>query len=217
MHERNEASSKRTAIRRMPDRGSYDRETIHSILDEGLLAHVGMTTEQGPVVIPMLYGREEESLFLHGSPASRLLRDGRDVELCVTVSLVDGLVVARSLFHHSMNYRSVVVMGEASPVEDLRTRARALDVISDHVIPGRVAGTRPHHESEVRGTLVLSMSITEASAKIRTGPPVDDEEDHQLDTWAGILPIGIEVGTPIPDPQLRDGITTPAHISQWSR
>ena len=116
-----------------------------------------------------------------------------------------------------MNYRSVVVMGEASPVEDLRTRARALDVISDHVIPGRVAGTRPHHEREVRGTLVLSMSITEASAKIRTGPPVDDEEDHQLDTWAGILPIGIEVGTPIPDPQLRDGITTPAHISQWSR
>ena len=201
----------------MPDRGSYDRETIHSILDEGLLAHVGMTTEQGPVVIPMLYGREEEDLFLHGSPASRLLRDGRDVELCVTVSLVDGLVVARSLFHHSMNYRSVVVMGKASPVEDLRTRARALDVISDHVIPGRVAGTRPHHEREVRGTLVLSMSITEASAKIRTGPPVDDEEDHQLDTWAGILPIGIEVGTPIPDPQLRDGITPPAHILQWSR
>ena len=201
----------------MPDRGSYDRETIHSILDEGLLAHVGMTTEQGPVVIPMLYGREEEDLFLHGSPASRLLRDGRDVELCVTVSLVDGLVVARSLFHHSMNYRSVVVMGKASPVEDLRTRARALDVISDHVIPGRVAGTRPHHEREVRATLVLSMSITEASAKIRTGPPVDDEEDHQLDTWAGILPIGIEVGTPIPDPQLRDGITPPAHILQWSR
>ena len=201
----------------MPDRGSYDRETIHSILDEGLLAHVGMTTEQGPVVIPMLYGREEEDLFLHGSPASRLLRDGRDVELCVTVSLVDGLVVARSLFHHSMNYRSVVVMGKASPVEDLRTRARALDVISDHVIPGRVAGTRPHHEREVRGTLVLSMSITEASAKIRTGPPVDDEEDHQLDTWAGILPIGIEVGTPIPDPQLRDGITPPPHILQWSR
>ncbi|MCH2624449.1 MAG: pyridoxamine 5'-phosphate oxidase family protein [Acidimicrobiales bacterium] len=217
MHERNEPSSKRTAVRRMPDRGSYDRETIHSILDEGLLAHVGMTTEQGPVVIPMLYGREEEDLFLHGSPASRLLRDGRDVELCVTVSLVDGLVVARSLFHHSMNYRSVVVMGKASPVEDLRTRARALDVISDHVIPGRVAGTRPHHEREVRATLVLSMSITEASAKIRTGPPVDDEEDHQLDTWAGILPIGIEVGTPIPDPQLRDGITPPAHISQWSR
>ena len=157
----------------MPDRGSYDRETIHSILDEGLLAHVGMTTKQGPVVIPMLYGREEEDLFLHGSPASRLLRDGRDVELCVTVSLVDGLVVARSLFHHSMNYRSVVVMGKASPVEDLRTRARALNVISEHVIPGRVAGTRPHHEREVRGTLVLSMSITEASAKIRTGPPVD--------------------------------------------
>ena len=217
MHERNEALSKRTAVRRMPDRGSYDRETIHSILDEGLLAHVGMTTEQGPVVIPMLYGRAEEDLFLHGSPASRLLRDGRDVELCVTVSLVDGLVVARSLFHHSMNYRSVVVMGKASPVEDLRTRARALDAISDHVIPGRVAGTRPHHEREVRATLVLSMSITEASAKIRTGPPVDDEEDHQLDTWAGILPIGIEVGTPIPDPQLRDGITPPAHILQWSR
>ena len=217
MSPKNQALSGRTTVRRLPDRGFYDQETIYSILDEGLLAHVGITTEKGPVVIPMLYGRDEENLFLHGSPASRLLREGSAVELCVTISLIDAIVVARSLFHHSMNYRSVVVMGKASPVEDLRTRARALNVISEHVIPGRVAGTRPHHEREVRGTLVLSMSITEASAKIRTGPPVDDEEDHQLDTWAGILPIGIEVGTPIPDPQLRDGITPPAHISQWSR
>ena len=217
MHEGNEASSDRTTIRRLPDRGFYDLPTIHSILDEGLLAHVGMTTEQGPVVIPMLYGRDEENLFLHGSPASRLLREGGGVELCVTVSLIDGLVIARSLFHHSMNYRSVVVMGEASPIEDLDARSRALDLISDHVIPGRVAGTRPHHEKEVRGTLVLSMSLTEASAKVRTGPPVDDEEDHELDTWAGVLPLGIGVGTPIPDPQLREGITPPAHILQWRR
>ena len=116
-----------------------------------------------------------------------------------------------------MNYRSVVVMGEASPVEDLDARSRALDLISDHVIPGRVAGTRPHHEKEVRATLVLSMSLTEASAKVRTGPPVDDEEDHELDTWAGVLPLGIGVGTPIPDPQLREGIIPPAHILQWRR
>jgi hypothetical protein len=116
-----------------------------------------------------------------------------------------------------MNYRSVVVMGEASPVEDLDTRSRALDIISDHVIPGRVAGTRPHNEKEIKGTLVLSMSLSEASAKIRTGPPVDDAEDHELDTWAGVLPLGIKVGTPIPDPQLREGIATPEHILRWHR
>jgi len=217
MSPKNQALSGRTTVRRLPDRGFYDQETIYSILDEGLLAHVGITTEKGPVVIPMLYGRDEENLFLHGSPASRLLREGSAVELCVTISLIDAIVVARSLFHHSMNYRSVVVMGEALPVEDLDERSRALDVISDHVIPGRVAGTRPHHEKEIKGTLVLSMSLSEASAKIRTGPPVDDAEDHELDTWAGVLPLGIKVGTPVPDPQLREGIATPEHISQWRR
>ncbi|MDG2023194.1 MAG: pyridoxamine 5'-phosphate oxidase family protein [Actinomycetota bacterium] len=217
MSPKNQALSGRTTVRRLPDRGFYDQETIYSILDEGLLAHVGITTEKGPVVIPMLYGRDEENLFLHGSPASRLLREGSAVELCVTISLIDAIVVARSLFHHSMNYRSVVVMGEALPVEDLDERSRALDVISDHVIPGRVAGTRPHHEKEIKGTLVLSMSLSEASAKIRTGPPVDDAEDHELDTWAGVLPLGIKVGTPVPDPQLREGIATPEHILQWRR
>jgi len=217
MSQENPVSSTRTTVQRLPDRGFYDRETIYSILDEGLLAHVGINTEKGPVVIPMLYGRDEEHLFLHGSPASRLLREGRAVELCVTISIIDAIVVARSLFHHSMNYRSVVVMGQASPVEDLDVRSRALDVISEHVIPGRVAGTRPHHEKEIKGTLVLSMSLSEASAKIRTGPPVDDAEDHELDTWAGVLPLGIKVGTPIPDPQLREGISTPEHILQWRR
>ena len=211
------APSQRVTVRRMPDRGSYDSDTVNSILDEGLMAHVGLVTAEGPVVIPMIYGREDQTLYLHGSPASRLLRDGRSAQLCVTVSLIDGLVVARSLMHHSMNYRSVVLMGEASIVDDFDEKTRALDVISDHVIPGRVEATRPHHDKEVKGTLVLSMAISEASSKIRTGQPIDDEEDYLLDTWAGVLPLGIKVGEPIPDPQLKAGIATPEHIANWSR
>mgnify|MGYP000843575991 FL=1 len=210
-------ASDRITVRRMPERAQYDRDAINEILDEGLLAHVGMVTPEGPIVIPMLYARDGELLYLHGSPASRLLREGRGVQLCVTVSLVDGLVVARSLAHHSMNYRSVVVMGEASPVEDLTEKSRALDVISEHVIPGRVAATRPHSEKEVKGTLVLAMSISEASAKVRSGPPIDEEEDYLLDTWAGVLPIGIEVGTPLPDPRLASDIAVPEHIAKWRR
>ncbi len=209
--------SDRITVRRMPERARYNRDDIDAILDEGLLAHVGMVTPEGPIVIPMLYARDGELLYLHGSPASRLLREGRDVQLCITVSLVDGLVVARSLAHHSMNYRSVVVMGEASPIDDFDEKIRALDVISEHVIPGRVAATRPHSEKEVKGTLVLAMSIAEASAKVRTGPPIDEEEDYLLDTWAGVLPLGIDVGEPLPDPRLKDGVTIPEHISRWRR
>ncbi len=209
--------SDRITVRRMPERARYNRDDIDAILDEGLLAHVGMVTPEGPIVIPMLYARDGELLYLHGSPASRLLREGRDVQLCVTVTLVDGLVVARSLAHHSMNYRSVVVMGEASPIDDFDEKIRALDVISEHVIPGRVAATRPHSEKEVKGTLVLAMSIAEASAKVRTGPPIDEEEDYLLDTWAGVLPIGIDVGEPLPDPRLKDGVAIPEHISRWRR
>ena len=209
--------SDRVTVRRMPDRASYDQDTVASILDEGLLAHVGLVAAEGPVVIPMIYGRDDQTLYLHGSPARRLLREGRDTQLCVTVSILDGLVVARSLMHHSMNYRSVVLMGSASLVEDFDEKSRALDLISDHVIPGRVAGTRPHLEKEVKGTLVLSMPLSEASSKVRTGQPVDDDEDYSLDTWAGVLPLGIAVGEPIPDPLLKDGISTPEHITQWSR
>lgn len=209
--------SDRITVRRMPDRASYDQDTVASILDEGLLAHVGLVAAEGPVVIPMIYGRDDQTLYLHGSPASRLLREGRDTQLCVTVSILDGLVVARSLMHHSMNYRSVVLMGRASLVEDFDEKSRALDLISDHVIPGRVAGTRPHLQKEVKGTLVLSMPLSEASSKVRTGQPIDDDEDYSLDTWAGVLPLGIAVGEPIPDPLLKDGISTPEHIAQWSR
>ena len=217
MREVHATASERTTVRRLPERALYDIAGIHAILDEGLLAHVGMVTRHGPVVIPMLYARDGEMLYLHGSAASRLLRDGRGVELCVTVSIVDGLVVARSLAHHSMNYRSVVVMGEAFPVEDVSEKSRVLDVLSEHVIPGRVAATRPHHEKEVKGTLVLAMSIDEASAKIRTGPPIDDEEDYLLDTWAGVLPLMIGVGEPLPDPRLSPGIEIPEHIAGWLR
>ena len=176
------APSERTTVRRMAVRGEYEKSTVAEILDEGLIAHVGLSTSSGPIVVPMLYGREGDILYLHGSPASRILREGGNAELCVTVTLLDGIVVARSLMHHSMNYRSVVVIGEAHSVDDLDERARSLDVISEHVIPGRVAGTRPHHEREVKSTLVLSMSINEASAKIRTGPPIDDEEEGSPNT-----------------------------------
>lgn len=211
------APSERTTVRRMAVRGEYEKSTVAEILDEGLIAHVGLSTSSGPIVVPMLYGREGDILYLHGSPASRILREGGNAELCVTVTLLDGIVVARSLMHHSMNYRSVVVIGEAHSVDDLDERARSLDVISEHVIPGRVVGTRPHHEREVKSTLVLSMSINEASAKIRTGPPIDDEEDYELDTWAGVLPLSVSAGTPVADPRLAEGIGIPEHISQWSR
>ena len=217
MEEVDKGVTERITVRRMPERARYERNGIDAILDEGLLAHVGMVTPHGPVVIPMLYARDGGILYLHGSPASRLLREGRGVQLCVTVSIVDGLVVARSLAHHSMNYRSVVVMGEASPVEDFDEKSRALDILSEHVIPGRVEATRPHQEKEVKGPLVLSMSIDEASAKVRTGPPIDEEEDYLLDTWAGVIPLGIDVGQPLPDPRLVSGIPTPEHITDWRR
>jgi nitroimidazol reductase NimA-like FMN-containing flavoprotein (pyridoxamine 5'-phosphate oxidase superfamily) len=217
MEEVGSEASERVKVRRMPERAQYDRAGINAILDEGLLAHVGMVTSHGPVVIPMLYARDGEMLYLHGSAASRLLREGRGVQLCVTVSIIDGLVVARSLAHHSMNYRSVVVMGEASPIENFAEKSRVLDVLSEHVIPGRVEATRPHLEKEIKGTLVLSMSIAEASAKVRTGPPIDEEEDYALDTWAGVLPLGISVGEPLPDPRLAAGIEAPRHITSWQR
>lgn len=189
----------RTKVRRLGDRGRYDRETIHAILDEALVCHVGFVVDGAPVVIPTIHWREGDWLYFHGSAASRMLRSLRNgVEACVTVTLIDGLVLARSAFHHSMNYRSVVVFGTARVVEG-DEKLRALDALVDHVVRGRSKEMRAHKEIELKQTLVLAMPLDEASAKIRTGGPVDDEEDYALPIWAGVVPLKLTPGEPIAD------------------
>ena len=212
------APSARTAVRRQPDRGHYDREQVHAVLDEGLVAHVGLVADHGPVVIPMLYGRAGSRLLLHGSTASRLMRGGaKGLDLCVTVTLVDGLVLARSAFHHSMNYRSVVVFGRATPVTDLDERRTALDLLVDHIVPGRGPDVRPPSEKELRATLVLALPLDESSVKMRTGPPIDEEEDLDRPTWAGVVPLATVPGAPLPAPDLRGDAEVPAYAARYRR
>ena len=212
------APTARTTVRRQPDRGRYDRDQVHAILDEGLVAHVGLVSGDGPVVIPMLYGRDGDRLLLHGSTASRLMRGGaKGLAMCVTVTLVDGLVLARSAFHHSMNYRSVVVFGQATPVTDLAERRAALDLLVDHIVPGRGADVRPPSDKELRSTLVLALPLDECSVKLRTGPPIDDEEDLDRFTWAGVVPLTTVPGAPVPDPDLRNDPPVPAYASGYRR
>jgi nitroimidazol reductase NimA-like FMN-containing flavoprotein (pyridoxamine 5'-phosphate oxidase superfamily) len=212
------APTARTTVRRQPDRGRYDRDQVHAILDEGLVAHVGLVSGDGPVVIPMLYGRDGDRLLLHGSTASRLMRGGaKGLDMCVTVTLVDGLVLARSAFHHSMNYRSVVVFGQATPVTDLAERRAALDLLVDHIVPGRGADVRPPSDKELRSTLVLALPLDECSVKLRTGPPIDDEEDLDRFTWAGVVPLTTVPGAPVPDPDLRNDPPVPAYASGYRR
>lgn len=208
----------RTTVKRLPDRGRYDAESVHGILDAGFVAHVGFVAEGvGPVVIPTAYGRVGDVLYLHGSPASRMLRSlKRGIDVCVTVTLVDGLVLARSAFHHSINYRSVVVFGTATEVTDLEEKAEALRAFVDHVAPGRSDEVRGGDEKELRGTTVLALPIVEASAKVRTGPPIDEERDLHLDAWAGVLPIPPTPGVPVPSPDLADGIPVSASVAEWS-
>lgn len=208
--------SVRATVRRLPERGHYDRAQAYAILDEGLVAHVGVTTDDGPVVIPMLYGRDGDRLLLHGSPASRLLRAGKGgTAMCVAVTLVDGLVLARSAFHHSINYRSVVVFGRARPVEPEEERLRALELFTEKLVPGRWPAVRPPTRQELKATRVLSLPLDEASAKIRSGPPVDDEPDYELPVWAGVLPMRTEVGDPEPDPRLDSALELPANVADW--
>tara|TARA_B110000003_G_scaffold154822_1_gene155462 strand:- start:436 stop:1089 length:654 start_codon:yes stop_codon:yes gene_type:complete len=207
----------KTEVKRKPDRGSYDRETVHSILDEGLVAHVGIVQDETPLVIPMAYGRVEERLYLHGSAASRLLRDARDLDVCVTVTLLDGLVLARSLINHSMNYRSVVIFGKAKQVTDVDEKSAALEAVTEHIISGRVADTRKNSAKEIKSTLVLSVPINEVSAKIRFGPPNDYEEDMELDVWAGVIPIGVAIGAPEPDEISGDLMAVPDYVKKWRR
>jgi len=191
--------SPRTTVRRLPARGAYDPGTIHAILDEALICHVGFVTGGQPFVIPTIHWREDETLYFHGSAASRMLRSLRGgVEACVTVTLLDGLVLARSAFHHSMNFRSVVVLGRAREVTG-DEKLRALAGLVEHVMPGRNADVRPPNEVELKQTLVLALPISEASAKIRTGGPVDDEEDYALPVWAGVVPLRLVAGEPVPD------------------
>ncbi|MBE7383270.1 MAG: pyridoxamine 5'-phosphate oxidase family protein [Leptolyngbya sp. SIO1E4] len=199
--------TERNRIKRVPKRGQYDRATVHAILDTGLVCHVGFAHEGQPFVIPTAYGRLEDVMYIHGSPASRLLRTLEGgIDVCVTVTLLDGLVMARSAFHHSMNYRSVVVFGQATLVQDPVEKLAALEAFTNHVVPGRWDEVRSPNAQELAGTWVLALPITEASAKIRTGPPVDDADDYALPIWAGEIPLQPIPGTPQPDPQLANGI-----------
>ena len=208
----------RTQLRRLPKRGSYDPQIIHSILDAAFLAHVGFQVEGQPFVIPTLFGREGDTLYLHGSAASRMLNHLADgVPACVTVTLVDGLVLARSAFHHSMNYRSVVAFGTAREIEDPDRKTHALRVVSDHLIAGRWDDVRTPSEKELKATAVLEFAIEEASAKIRTGPPLDDEEDYALPVWAGVLPLKLRAEEPLPDERLAESIAVPGYVEQFGK
>jgi nitroimidazol reductase NimA-like FMN-containing flavoprotein (pyridoxamine 5'-phosphate oxidase superfamily) len=207
--------SPRTTVRRLPTRGAYDRATIEAILDEALICHVGFIVEGQPMVIPTIHARVDDALYVHGSVASRMLRSlEQGVPACVTVTLLDGLVLARSAFHHSMNYRSVVVLGTATAVVDREEKRRVLDALVEHVMKGRSADARPPSEAELNATMVLRLPITEASAKIRTGPPLDDEEDYALPVWAGVLPLELKPLEPVADPRLRAGIELPPYLRE---
>ena len=208
--------TKRTELRRIPCRGSRDWDTINPILDAGFLAHVGFCVDGQPFVIPTLYGRDEKRLYLHGSAASRMLGElETGIPACVTVTLVDGLVLARSAFDHSMNYRSVVAFGTARKIADPAQKIESLRVISEHLIAGRWADVREPSEKELKATTVLEFSMDEASSKVRSGPPLDDENDYGLRVWAGVLPLEIRSRPPIPDDKLIDGVTLPDYVRRY--
>lgn len=208
--------TRRSELCRIPLRGSHDWDTIGRILDAGFLAHVGFCVEGQPFVIPTLYGREGDKLYLHGSAASRMLRQlETGISACVTVTLVDGLVLSRSAFDHSMNYRSVVAFGMAKKIVDPVEKIESLRVVSEHLIPGRWAEVRGPSESELKATSVLEFSIDEASAKVRSGPPLDKEKDYGSPVWAGVLPLEMRSGTPIPDDNLVEGVTVPDYVLRY--
>jgi len=192
----------RTRVVREAERGVYDRESVYRILDATFLCHVGFTFDGQPFVIPTSYGRKDANLYIHGSAASRMLRQMKDgVPVCVTVTLLDGLVLARSVFNHSMNYRSVVILGQASLVDDPQEKLEALRTLAEHILPGRWDDSRQPNERELKATSVLRLPIEEFSAKVRTGPPIDDEEDYSFPTWAGVIPLEMKAGEPIADPK----------------
>jgi nitroimidazol reductase NimA-like FMN-containing flavoprotein (pyridoxamine 5'-phosphate oxidase superfamily) len=201
-------------VRRHPERGAYARETIDAILDEARICHVGFVHEGRPFVIPTIHARSGDTLYVHGSPASRMLQTLSDgVDVCVTVTLLDGIVLARSVYNHSMNYRSAVVLGRARALEEETEKLAALERIVEHVVPGRWSDARLPTAKELKGTLVLELPLDEASAKIRTGPPSDFAEDLELGVWAGVIPLSLEAGAPEPDPAQGLGVPLPAYLA----
>jgi hypothetical protein len=205
-------------VKRLPARAAYDRATIHAILDEGLVCHIGFVADGQPFVLPTTYGRVGDRLYVHGAAASRMLRRLRDgLPVCVTVTLLDGLVLARSAFHHSMNYRSVVIVGVAVEVTDPAEKVRALEAVVEHVVPGRWSSVRAPTSQELKATMVLSLPICEASAKVRTGPPLDDPADREIPCWAGEIPLRCLALPPVNDPHLPPGTTPPASVIGYSR
>ena len=210
--------TQRTQVKRLPDRGAYDSETVFRILDEGLICHVGFSVDGQPYVIPTGFARVEDMLYIHGSAASRMLRTlAEGIQVCVTVTLLDGLVLARSAFHHSMNYRSVVMLGRATLVSDPAEKIKALEAFTDHIVHGRWNDIRLPTESELKATDVLVLPLAEVSAKIRKGPPKDDAEDYELPIWAGVVPLTITPAAPIGDPRLKAGMEPPAYARKYSR
>jgi len=212
----NSMPTPRTRVVRESDRGVYDRDTINRILDEGFLCHVGFVADGQPFVIPTSYGRERDVLYIHGSAASRMLRNlDRGIPVCVTVTLLDGLVLARSVFNHSMNYRSVVILGTATLISNPEEKLAALLALSQHILPGRWDDSRQPNEKELKATSVLRIPIEEFSAKVRVGPPIDDEPDYTFPTWAGVIPLDTTVGTPIRDERCQREL--PKYLRDYSR
>jgi hypothetical protein len=210
--------SARTRLVREADRAVYDRAAAYKILDEGFICHVGFVADDQPFVIPTGYGRIGDNLYIHGSAASRMLRRvDQGIAVCVTVTLLDGLVLARSIFNHSMNYRSVVILGTAVAVNDAKEKLEALRLLSEHILPGRWVESRQPNEKELKATLVMRLPIEEFSAKVRQGPPVDDEEDYAFPTWAGVIPLEMVAGKPVDDPRLDPAREAPAYARQYSR
>lgn len=206
--------SERTTVKRMAERAAYDADTVYAILDEAYLCHVGVIVDDLPIVIPTLHARIGDDLILHGSPASRMLRTAKTQEISVSVTLVDGFVLARSALHHSMNYRSVMVVGRPEPVADAE-KAAVLDALIEKLTPGRLPYLRPMTEQEVRSTTVLRLPLTEASAKVRTGPPGDEPDDYDLPIWAGVVPVHSTYGPPETDPSMRMDVDVPDHVRSF--
>ncbi len=208
------SKKERTKVRRVPQRAVYDREGIDAILDEAIVSHLGVIDEAGfPVVTPTLHARDGDHVYFHGSAASRTLREAERSEICLTATLLDGLVMARSAFHHSVNYRSATVFGQPEQIEGPEEKRRALEIFTEKLVPGRWADVRPPSDKELRGTAVLRIRLDEASAKIRTGPPVDEEEDYDLPAWAGVIGLQLVAGAPEPDQRLAPGTGFPDYLA----
>jgi hypothetical protein len=212
-----EPSTERATVRRLAERGEYGQDTINQILDEALICHLAFETDHGPVAIPTIHARLGSVLYLHGSPASRMMRTTAGDQVCVTATIVDGIVAARSAFHHSLNYRSVMVFGVPRVVTDPAERTAAFAAITNHVLPGRWDEARKPNEKEDKGTRLLALDIDEASAKVRTGPPGDDVEDMDSGIWAGVIPLSIAPGNPVPAPDLEADIPVPPSVVRYTQ